>query len=59
MVIPWLGFPLGKLLEAVEPMGDAKYVRFETLYDPEQFPGQSSWLVHLALRWKGCAWTRR
>jgi sulfoxide reductase catalytic subunit YedY len=23
-------------------MGDAKYVRFETLYDPEQFPGQSS-----------------
>ena len=42
MVIPWLGFPLGKLIEAVEPMGDAKYVRFETLYDPEQFPGQSS-----------------
>jgi sulfoxide reductase catalytic subunit YedY len=42
MVIPWLGFPLGKLIEAAEPMGDAKYVRFETLYDPEQFPGQSS-----------------
>ena len=42
MVIPWLGFPLGKLIEAAEPMGDAKYVRFETLNDPEQFPGQSS-----------------
>ncbi|MCA9980961.1 MAG: protein-methionine-sulfoxide reductase catalytic subunit MsrP, partial [Anaerolineales bacterium] len=42
MVIPWLGFPLRKLLEAVEPTSAAKYVRFETLYDPEQMPGQSS-----------------
>jgi len=40
MVIPWLGFPLAKLLEEVEPMGKARYVRFETLYDPEQMPGQ-------------------
>jgi sulfoxide reductase catalytic subunit YedY len=30
------------LLEDVEPMGDAKYVRFETLYDPDQMPGQKS-----------------
>jgi sulfoxide reductase catalytic subunit YedY len=41
MVIPWNGFPLRKLLEAVEPTSDAKYVRFETLYDPEQMPGQN------------------
>jgi len=40
MVIPWLGFPLSKLLEEVEPTSDAKYVRFETLLDPEQMPGQ-------------------
>jgi sulfoxide reductase catalytic subunit YedY len=40
MVIPWLGFPLHKLLKEVEPMSQAKYVRFETLYDPEQMPGQ-------------------
>jgi sulfoxide reductase catalytic subunit YedY len=40
MVIPWLGFPLGKLLEAVEPTSDAKYVRFQTLMDPEQMPGE-------------------
>ena len=40
MVIPWLGFPLGKLLEEVEPTSDAKYVRFQTLLDPEQMPGQ-------------------
>ena len=42
MVIPWLGFPLAALLEAVEPTSDAMYVRFETLYDPEQMPGQRS-----------------
>ncbi len=42
MVIPWNGFPLARLLEDVEPMGDAKYVRFETLYDPDQMPGQKS-----------------
>ena len=40
MVIPWLGFPLSKLLKEVEPTSDAKYVRFETLLDPEQMPGQ-------------------
>ncbi len=42
MVIPWMGFPLKSLLEAVEPTGDAKYVRFETLMDETQFPGQRS-----------------
>ena len=42
MVIPWIGFPLKKLLEIVEPASEAKYVRFETLYDPEQMPGQKN-----------------
>jgi methionine sulfoxide reductase catalytic subunit len=42
MVIPWVGFPLRKLLEVVEPTTEAQYVRFETLYDPEQMPGQRS-----------------
>lgn len=40
MVIPWLGFPLHKLLADVEPLANARYVRFETLYDPDQMPGQ-------------------
>jgi sulfoxide reductase catalytic subunit YedY len=40
MVIPWIGFPLHKLLDVVEPTSDAKFVRFETLYDPDQMPGQ-------------------
>jgi sulfoxide reductase catalytic subunit YedY len=44
MVIPWLGFPLRKLLEVVEPTSAAQYVRFETAYLPEVMPGlQSSW----------------
>lgn len=42
MVIPWLGFRLSDLLKEVEPQTSAKYVRFETLYDPQQMPGQKS-----------------
>jgi methionine sulfoxide reductase catalytic subunit len=33
MVIPWVGFPLNKLLKAVEPLGRAKYVAFQTFYE--------------------------
>jgi sulfoxide reductase catalytic subunit YedY len=42
MVIPWNGFPLHQLLALVEPTSEARYVRFETLYDPEQMVGQRS-----------------
>ncbi|RKG51625.1 protein-methionine-sulfoxide reductase catalytic subunit MsrP [Corallococcus sp. AB011P] len=42
MVIPWLGLPLGKLLDRVQPTSFAKYVAFTTLEDPEQLPGQKS-----------------
>jgi sulfoxide reductase catalytic subunit YedY len=42
MVIPWLGFELGKLIDQVEPMTSAAYVGFTTLLDPEQMPGQRS-----------------
>ncbi|HEY0099469.1 MAG TPA: protein-methionine-sulfoxide reductase catalytic subunit MsrP [Pyrinomonadaceae bacterium] len=40
MVIPWVGFPLRKLLEQVEPLGHARYVAFQTLHDPRQMPNQ-------------------
>jgi sulfoxide reductase catalytic subunit YedY len=40
MVVPWNGFPLRKLLEAVEPTSKAQYVAFQTLHDPAQMPGQ-------------------
>jgi sulfoxide reductase catalytic subunit YedY len=40
MVIPWVGFPLARLLEQVEPTQQARYVAFETLYDPKRMPNQ-------------------
>ncbi len=40
MVVPWVGFPLGDLLQRVEPTSKAKYVAFTTLLDTEQMPGQ-------------------
>jgi sulfoxide reductase catalytic subunit YedY len=42
MVIPWMGFPLAKLLAEVEPTADAKFVRFEAIYRPEEMPGLKS-----------------
>lgn len=40
MVVPWIGFPLHKLLALVEPTSNARYVAFQTLYAPEIMPGQ-------------------
>ena len=42
MVIPWNGFPLASLLKMVEPTSAAKYVRFETIFRPEEMKGQGS-----------------
>ena len=42
MVIPWVGIPLSRVLDRFEPLGDARYVAFETLHDPRQMPGQRS-----------------
>lgn len=40
MVIPWIGFELGKLLKQFNPTSKAKFVEFVTLQDPDQMPGQ-------------------
>jgi sulfoxide reductase catalytic subunit YedY len=42
MVVPWQGFPLAALLKEVEPTSRARYIRFESLHDPEQLPGQKN-----------------
>ena len=42
MVIPWVGLPLLSLIKRFKPRSNAKYVKFETLYDPTQMPGQKS-----------------
>ena len=40
MVIPWIGFPLHKLLAEVEPTSQAKFVRFQAVQRPSEMPGQ-------------------
>ncbi len=40
MVVPWVGFELGGLLNRVGVLPSAKYVAFETLVRPEEMPGQ-------------------
>ena len=47
MVVPWVGFPLGDLLKRFDPGSDARFVRFKTLLDPKQMPGQK----RPVLRW--------
>jgi len=42
MVIPWIGFPIAALLNDVEPQPEAKYVKFITVYRPEEMRGQRS-----------------
>jgi sulfoxide reductase catalytic subunit YedY len=42
MVIPWQGFPLAALLDDVKPTSQAKYVRFESIYNPQELPGQKN-----------------
>ena len=45
MVIPWIGFPLHKLLEKVEPTSQARYVAFQTLLNPERMPNQRTGIL--------------
>jgi len=40
MVVPWIGFELGKLLQLAAPTSNARYVAFQTRYAPDEMPGQ-------------------
>ena len=40
MIIPWLGFPLNQILKKVSPTSKAKFVKFTSVFDPEQMIGQ-------------------
>ncbi len=42
MVLPWSGFLLRDLLEEVKPLPEAKFVAFQSVYRPEEMPGQVS-----------------
>ncbi len=45
MVIPWIGFPLNRLLEDVQPTSEAQFVKFTAIYDPKDMPLQGSDLL--------------
>ena len=38
IVVPWIGYPFNALAKLVEPTPKAKFVAFETYYDPRQMP---------------------
>lgn len=48
MVVPWLGFPLQRLLAQVKPLSSAKFVKFTSVYQPEFMPNQER---NLMLAW--------
>jgi len=39
MTVPWVGFPLAKLITLCEPRNSARYVKFTCVNKPEQLPG--------------------
>jgi sulfoxide reductase catalytic subunit YedY len=51
MVIPWVGFELGKLLKMAEPTSKARYVAFQTIYDPDNMPGQKDRFIGGGLKY--------
>ena len=42
MVVPWVGFPLSKLLKKFEPKSEGRFVEFKTLYRPKEMRGTRS-----------------
>ncbi|MCB9592473.1 MAG: protein-methionine-sulfoxide reductase catalytic subunit MsrP [Sandaracinaceae bacterium] len=54
MVVPWSGFPLRALIDAVAPTSRARFVRFVSFHAPRQAPNQRStrfaWPYHEGLR---------
>ncbi|NET33934.1 MAG: protein-methionine-sulfoxide reductase catalytic subunit MsrP [Cyanothece sp. SIO1E1] len=50
MVVPWLGFPMRRLLEDVDPTAEAKFVRFVSFHDPK-LGGGPVWPPSSSLPW--------
>ena len=50
MVVPWIGIPLGEVLQRFQPTSQAKFVEFTTLHDPEQMPGQRNAVLNWPYR---------
>ncbi len=54
MQVPWTGYPLRRLIDHLEPLPSAKYVRFVSVHDTRGLPGQKQraypWPYYEALR---------
>jgi hypothetical protein len=46
MVIPWHGFPLATLINKLEPLPSAKFIKFQTLLAPDRMPEQRRPTLH-------------
>ena len=46
IVVPWVGFSLSELIKKAEPLGKAKFVKFTTILDMRQMPGQQSSILN-------------
>lgn len=42
MVLPWQGFKLNQLLKDIEPLPEARFVQFQSVFRPDEMPGQVS-----------------
>jgi methionine sulfoxide reductase catalytic subunit len=51
MVIPWYGFPMADLINRLQPLPSARYVRMETLVRPDEMIGQRPGLFGAGLDW--------
>src|SRR6202045_1040406 len=38
IVVPWIGYSLSELIKRADPLPKAKFVAFDTYYDPKQMP---------------------
>lgn len=46
IVVPWVGFSLNEFIKHADPLGNAKFIEFTTLFDPGQMPGQRVEVLH-------------
>ncbi len=47
MVVPWIGIPLAKVIERLQPDSRARFVAFESVVRPREMPGQKSALLRI------------
>ena len=52
MAVPWTGFRMKELIDHIQPLSSAKYVRFTTFMDPDHAPSQKSiWSLFASGMW--------